>query len=95
MGIRVMPMIVRVVMPMAMRVVMIMRVPGTDTFHVMVMAFLSQSHLILETQHLGAVFAHPAIHRRIAGENLLHTFLKSLNHHSISGWRLATRSVCS
>ena len=54
---------VAVIMPMGMPmivmviVVVMMAVAGADAFHVVVVAFLGASHVLLEAKHLGAVLA--------------------------------------
>src|SRR3546814_1675238 len=46
----------------------------------MMMALLRQADLVLEAEHLGAVFAHLAVHIVQAGENIVKTVLKYLQH---------------
>ena len=48
--------------------------PGADAFDVMVMAFLGRTHLGLEAQNLGAVFAHAAVHVVRTAEDLAKQF---------------------
>ena len=59
-----------------MMVVMIMS--GADTLDMMVMAFLRQTDFILEAEHLGAVFAHLAVHVVAAGEDFRQPVLEHL-----------------
>ena len=49
-------------------------------FDMVVMAFLRQADLILETKHLGAVFAHRAVHVVAAGEDFPHPVSKGGDH---------------
>jgi len=64
----IMPMIVAV---MAVGAMLAIRL-GADAFHVMMMAPLGETHLGLEAQHLGPVFAEAAVHQVLAGQGLLH-----------------------
>ena len=43
---------------------------AADALDMMVMAHLRRSHLGFEAEHLGAVFAEPAVHVGVAGEYL-------------------------
>src|SRR6185436_3490811 len=69
-----------VVMPMVMPVVMPVRRPGADAFHVMVVALLDPADLGLVADRLLAVFAHLAVHRVVAGEDLAHPLGEGVEH---------------
>src|SRR6185503_10044711 len=69
-----------VVMPMVMPVVMPVRRPGADAFHVMVVALLDPADLGLVADRLLAVFAHLAVHRVVAGEDLAHPLGEGVQH---------------
>ena len=56
------PMVMSMIVPMAVAVIMILRRAGADAFHMVVVAFLLQTDLVLEAQDLLAVFAHLAVH---------------------------------
>src|SRR3546814_7573595 len=68
----VLPMIVPVPVPV------IMAVAGADALDVVMMAGLRQSDLVLEAEHLGAVFAHLAVHVVAAVEDLAQAILEDL-----------------
>src|SRR5437016_9544277 len=53
---------------------------GVDPLDVMVMTLLGGANLGLEAQNLGPVLAHLAIHRRVAGENLVEPLLEGRDH---------------
>src|SRR5690606_29885794 len=76
MGIGMMPVIMAVMVPM----IMVVRMSGADAFHVMVVAPLRQTDLILEAEHLRAVFAHLAVHGVGAGKNLVQPVLQHLGY---------------
>ena len=51
-----------------------------DAFHMMVVALLRHTHFGLETEDVGSVFAHAAVHVRIAGQDLLDPFDQGIDH---------------
>src|SRR5262249_42073809 len=65
-----------VIVTMVVAMIVIVAVPrgGADAFHVMVMVFLHAADLGFVADRLFAVFAHLAIHRVIASEDLAHQF---------------------
>src|SRR3546814_4628134 len=73
----VLPMIVPVPVPV------IMAVAGADALDVVMMAGLRQSDLVLEAEHLGAVFAHLAVHVVAAVEDLAQAILEDLQHQRV------------
>ena len=53
---------------------------GALALDVVVVAFLGQADLGLETEHLGAVFAHLAVHCVFAGDDFTDSFSKGGDH---------------
>ena len=89
MGIGVVPMAISVAMAMpmimavsmVMRVIMIMtvRITGADALDMMMVTFLLQADLGLETQHLVTVLAGLTVHVACAFQNLVHAVDKGIN----------------
>lgn len=83
-------MMVRVIMTMTMTmtVIMIVMVPmfmiliglGADALDVVVMACLRLADLVLEAQHLLAVFAQLAVHIVLAAQDILDPFGERVQH---------------
>ena len=48
-----------------------------------VMALLRQSHLVFKTEHLGAVLAERAVHRRFSTDHFLHPLHKGVEHQGV------------
>ena len=51
--------------------------------HVVMVALLSQPHLIFKTEHLSAVLAKRAVHRRFSSDDFLHPFHKGVEHQGV------------
>src|SRR6266851_1517724 len=56
---------------------------GADTLHMMVVAFLRQPDLRLETQNLRPVFAQAAVHLVFPYQNLLHPISEGVEHEGV------------
>ncbi len=49
----------------------------------MMVALLCGADLALEAEDLGAIFAHLAVHGRVADENLAHSVFEGFNHQRV------------
>jgi asparagine N-glycosylation enzyme membrane subunit Stt3 len=54
-----------------------------EPLHMVVMALLRQSHLVFKTEHLGAVLAERAVHRRFSADHFLHPLHKGVEHQGV------------
>ena len=51
-----------------------------QTLHVVMVALLHPPNVLLETEHLGSVFAEGAVHGRIPSQDVIHTLAKRVQH---------------
>ena len=54
-----------------------------QTLDMVMVAVLRRSHLLLKTEHLGAVLAQGAIHVSVAAQHLSHPLLEGVQHQSV------------
>jgi len=54
-----------------------------QSLDMMMMAVLRGSHLLLETEHLGPVFAERAVHVGIAAQHLRHSLFEGVQHQGV------------
>ena len=99
MGIRMMCVVVAVTLPLAVSFIMVMvmivvvvvvmpmivgfRLTRADAFNMVVMAFLRQTDLGLEAEHLFAILAELAVHVVLATADLVDALHECLDHHRV------------